>query len=53
MEELVGADSGFSDGYAAIVDGQIRTEITAEQEAAITSAHDAYFQPKENEGGIG
>lgn len=53
MEELVGADSGFSDGYAAIVEGQIRTEITAEQQAAIQSAHDAHFSSDESGGKVG
>lgn len=43
METLVGQQSGFADAYADIVHGQIRREITEEQQTYLDSAYNAHF----------
>ncbi|MDK6259615.1 class II histone deacetylase [Corynebacterium frankenforstense] len=43
MESLTERSAGFDDAYASIVDGQIRTEITAEQREHLDRAREAYF----------
>lgn len=43
LESLTGAESGFTDEYGEIVDGQIRNSFTSEQIQYLCSAYEAHF----------
>lgn len=43
MEILTQKDSGFTDAYSDIVEGQIRTELTDEQLTHLNAAYEAFF----------